>query len=536
MVINYSIKNIESGSIEFKVIEATYHALNGDLSSLGYVADHLFFENQSSLWTLLWIISSKDVSHLSDYFKQKKLFCLKLQRDFKRLLEKLFYYYTGNNVLFDFLYKHDIDKLLMMLLFQSSSHLSLIYESKDLSFIDKDLLEILESLCRDNYVPDLTKLIDILVPFLNDYISMDIDKPGNNGYLVQISCFYKRNFDFESNAESIYEAFNNSPDVLMNEDALLQMKEDFRFELSENHIQIDMGRFLRLLLKCQKKDRESIRKLIIICFYLCKNIPEAKALLKILFYLTKDDISQVLHVMPRLVMTLFGSKLIDLNKAMRTDLYNKLVNINNSNNFIKASISIMRFVLIMLNKNKLLPNINSQKQHIYEMMDFISENKDLFGNKIKLLNDREKQMEFILFILGLSKSHFQLIKDFGVRIGLVSERVEILFNILWKYRDVIFRNGVCNIPKLAQQLTSENITSAASFAAKAAKDEIRKAMNEGVNDFIAVIKRNSASLDKTIKDQVEKVSKLMPEKFNIAGKLKFFLFLFLFKIVNKIFR
>ena len=495
-----------------------------------------FFENQSSLWTLLWIISSKDVSHLHDYFSQKKLFCLKLQRDFKRFLEKLFSYHIGNNKLFDFLYKYDIDKLLMMLLIQSSSHLSLIYESKDLSFIDKDILEILESLCRDNYVPDLTKLLDIVVPYFNEIMMMNITKHENNGYLIQIYYFYKQNRDFEFYAKTIYEAFNNSPDILMNEDALLQMKEDYWFELSENYIQIDMERFLRLLLKCQKKDRESIRKLIIICFYLCKNIPEAKALLKILFYLTKDDISQVLHVMPRLVMTLFGSKLIYLMQEKRTDLYYKLVDINNSNNFINTSISIMRFVLIMLNKNKLLPDINSQKQHIYEMMDLISVNQYMFGNNIKLLNDREKQTEFILFILGLSKSHFQLIKDFGVRIGLVSERVEILFNILWKYRDTIFRNGVCNIPKLAQQLTSENITSAASFAAKAAKDEIRKAMNEGVSDFLAVIKRNSASLDKTIKDQVEKVSKLMPEKFNIAGKFKFFRFLFLFRIENKIFK
>ena len=197
--------------------------------------------------------------------------------------------------------------------------------------------------------------------------------------------------------------------------------------------------------------------------------------------------------------------------------YEKILNlINDSTLSVETSISIMKSVFIMLNKNKLCIPQDQQKQIIGDMINLLRESESIMEN-LTLLKDQNQLIDLILFIIGISKSHFHLIKDYGVSIGLVSERVEILFNLLWKYRDLIFRNGVCNIPKIAQLLSTENITSASSFAITAAKEEIRKAIKEGASDLISIVKKNASNLDKTIKEQVEKVSKLMPEKIEING-------------------
>ena len=107
--------------------------------------------------------------------------------------------------------------------------------------------------------------------------------------------FYSNNWPqfyfckLEYRSGKIYEILESLSDPLLDENALVQMKEDYEFSLLEDSITIDMAKFMRILLRWQQKDRESIRRLIVVCFYLWNKIPEAKALLKILFYLSKDD-------------------------------------------------------------------------------------------------------------------------------------------------------------------------------------------------------------------------------------------------------
>ena len=200
----------------------------------------------------------------------------------------------------------------MILLFESLAHLDVIYESKILNFIPSEILEELEHLWSENYIPDLTKLFDIILPFIHSEKGIPIVKSATDRYLLKINYFGTSDNKMEYRSGKIYEILESLSDPLLDENALVQMKEDYEFSLLEDSITIDMAKFMRILLRWQQKDRESIRRLIVVCFYLWNKIPEAKALLKILFYLSKDDILQVIHIIPRLIYVWLGSKLIDL--------------------------------------------------------------------------------------------------------------------------------------------------------------------------------------------------------------------------------
>ena len=138
---------------------------------------------------MLWAISSKNFEELNDLFNNNKLLSLKLQRDFRRLLEKLFTFWIGNNNFLKYLYVYDIDKVIMILLFESLAHLDVIYESKILNFIPSEILEELEHLWSENYIPDLTKLFDIILPFIHSEKGIPIVKSATDRYLLKINYF-----------------------------------------------------------------------------------------------------------------------------------------------------------------------------------------------------------------------------------------------------------------------------------------------------------------------------------------------------------
>ena len=183
-------------SNELQVIKALINALNGDLNSIGYIADHLFFENSSSLWSLLCMIASKRSLSITELFKGDKNLSLKLQRDFRRLLEKLFTTWFGDCKILTHLYSFDIDKIIMMLLLESPVNLKMIYNSKYLNFMKSEVFDFLDTLWSENYAPDLTMILDVMAPFINEkYGEGNMLQKSESGYILEIS-----NIKFSTNS------------------------------------------------------------------------------------------------------------------------------------------------------------------------------------------------------------------------------------------------------------------------------------------------------------------------------------------------
>ena len=187
-------------SNELQVIKALIKALNGDLNSIGYIADHLFFENSSSLWSLLCMIASKRSLSITELFKGDKYLSLKFQRDFRRLLEKLFTTCIGDCKILTHLYSFDIDKIIMMLLLESPENLSMIYDTKYLKFMKSEVFDFFETLWSENYAPDLTMLLDIFVPFIEEkYGQIDNLENSESGYKLKIDNIWFSVHSFLSN-------------------------------------------------------------------------------------------------------------------------------------------------------------------------------------------------------------------------------------------------------------------------------------------------------------------------------------------------
>ena len=98
---------------------------------------------------------------------------------------------------------------------------------------------------------------------------------------------------------------------------------------------------------------------------------------------------------------------------------------------------------------------------------------------------------------------------------------KIFFNIFWKYRDTIFRNGVLNIPKFSDSFLSDLMYSTIKPNVSNVKDEIKRAIRYGMNDVITLAKENVSDLSKAAKEQLKKVNKLAPKDLLIKSKINF---------------
>ena len=187
-----------------------------------------------------------------------------------------------------------------------------------------------------------------------------------------------------------------------------------------------------------KGEHTAIKDLIGILIFLLDNIPEAKSLINWALTLSSDNIKTILKVTPYLIRKVLLSKLNYKNDMPREDLEKLKEEVRNNELMLKPAAEWIKFVMIVFNKNKMLINFNDEREIIKSMWTTLSEFEDVSKSNNKWIKDIQKQADFILLILGLSKCQFEYIKPFASQIGLFNEKVEKLFDILLKYKDVIF--------------------------------------------------------------------------------------------------
>ena len=91
------------------------------------------------------------------------------------------------------------------------------------------------------------------------------------------------------------------------ESALKQMQADYDFELLDGSIKINASKLIKMMLRWAQKDTRAMRKLMVIIIYLFRDAPEATSLLKIISYLSKENIYGVLKIMPKVVQMMVPS-------------------------------------------------------------------------------------------------------------------------------------------------------------------------------------------------------------------------------------
>ena len=187
---------------------------------------------------------------------------------------------------------------------------------------------------------------------------------------------------------------------------------------------------------------------------------------------------------------------------------------------ISVASSILKSIVIMCYKNKYLFDVEYQEKIINNMLIEVR-NFDMTKGVQRYYGDIEKILDFIMFIIGLERSHFEMMRKFANHIGWFDDKVQDLYNIFWKHKDTIFRNGVLNIPEFSKQFKSELINSTINIKVSDIKDEIKKAINNEMKDVVTIAKENVSDLSKAAKEQLKKVNKLAPKDLLIKSKINF---------------
>ena len=499
-------------------------SLHGNISYFGYWADHILYENKSWIWTLLWNFNNEE-TEIQDYLNwEKRLFDLKALHDYWRFIEKIIVHSLGDDKILNFFYEFEIDKLIYHLLFGKIHDMNFINEEiKEITLINKETLDIIKALAVDNYIPDLSAIFQRLLLFSDNKNNIGSTTFDNTFPLI-VNNFKPSKLSLLSKADVEFIAAIKSDDIIISNNEFEYIKQEYQYVQREDGFSVDSFKFIKTILQAIHHDSGSMKKIIKMFIPLFRNIPEANAVIETIISLSKDKHQKILNTMPTLIRLILLSK-IDYQKG-EIDVGGAQFKITNT--LVEAAAGLIGWIVIMLYKNKCFFKMDFQRSRIVQMLIAIDKYEKEFNVETKLIKDVQKQADFILLILGISKFHLELMKNFANQVGCFDNKAYDLFKIFWKYKDVIFRNGVSNIPKFSKQLLSDAFRSAVNLEATEAKEEIKKALADGMKDVVSVAKENAANLSKAAKEQAKKVSKMMPDnltlKSNIIKKLYYIIY------------
>ena len=130
------------------------------MTSFGYLADNIFSENKSAIWTLFGILSQKHYLIPDFIIKEENIefYKLKILREVMRFYEKMFTFCLNQQEIIEIMYKYEIHIILFLCISQDFEMIKYFVDfNRYFKFIDQEILMTLYSLCSTrDYIPDLT--------------------------------------------------------------------------------------------------------------------------------------------------------------------------------------------------------------------------------------------------------------------------------------------------------------------------------------------------------------------------------------------
>ena len=241
-------------TIEYSVLKMFLSALNGNLNSIGYCSDHIFYENKSSIMTIMWSYPTKDAKMKAHVSRKSKKFDLKLTHDFKQFIVKIIRKSHNEHIL-DFIDEHELDKILFILLFGKSHNMKFFNENiKEISFVDKDILKLIKHLCTEKVIPDLSVLFDKIKH------SFNINQ-SDTTFMLKVDNFKPSAQSIISDNDNVFRNAVEHDEMLTKYDDSL-MKDEFNYEKTDEGFSVDGLKFIQIILQWVHKDLDSVHKVI----------------------------------------------------------------------------------------------------------------------------------------------------------------------------------------------------------------------------------------------------------------------------------
>ena len=502
-------------SVENDVISWALEALEGDMVCLGFVADNIYSENQSSIWTLFGVLSQNRYQ-ISDFVindDNEEVYKIKILREIMRFYEKIFRSTLNKPEIVNVMYEYELHILLFMCISQDFNMIKyFIPRENHYKFIDQDLLQTLSLLCSSkDYIPDMTIFFKKSKGLFDDQlkINSNIDE---SLFPIKIENFEIKNMTSIQSVKGIFSSISKYDiNSLIEETELVRLEEELKYEITNDGVIINAPDLFRILFKALKADEEAIKDLISLVSPLLRGIPGGVVIYNIICCLTKNDMMKIIHIMPNLVKIMMLAKL-NLNPNLSTqEIEEKIRNLNYSESLVDGVVAWISSLVMIINKNTSKIKLKEFQDIFEKMISSLVIYEREIGINSKFAKNVEKQAHFILLILGLCRGNFEMIATLAKEFGVFDEKVKELFSIFTKYKDIIFRNGVIGLPPLKKFLTEAQLKQGLNLAADQAKRALNDALKQGANMVADLAQVGATKMSKAAKAQMEKISRIVTQ-------------------------
>ena len=242
-------------SVEISVIKCLFSALKRDMNSFGYLADNIFSENKSAIWTLFGILSQKHYSTPDFNIKEENIefYKLKILREVMRFYEKMFTFCLNQQEIIEIMYKYEIHIILFLCISQDFEMIKYFVDfNRYFKFIDQEILMTLYSLCSTrDYIPDLTVFFTNSKETIEKKYKEKIEEYGS--FPLVIDNFRMPHIAALEKAKELFEPLMEfDENSIIEESKLKQFEQEYNYTILENGVKLSAPGAFKIIFRALK--------------------------------------------------------------------------------------------------------------------------------------------------------------------------------------------------------------------------------------------------------------------------------------------
>jgi len=281
--------------------------MDGDILSLGYICDHIFFDNKAWMCSFLTSISQKsNVFGVRDLdFKQidlKRIPNVYIKVIFKCLFDEVPYWDEFRKIFMDF----KLDKLLTSLIWKNNHDIIECINSENIyDFIDDGLLNTLRQLLSKNSsVSDMWKIVSNVLSKINKKSGKKLPKELDLEHMLLKIKNFKPKKKLNPEVEEIFRRIGLNTwqqQKIIPQERYASLQKKYRFWIWDDFITVGIPELFSLIVEVIGKQDSSFSDLTKILYPLFINLPGAMQILHIARLCHKKFDKHIIMSIPSLI-------------------------------------------------------------------------------------------------------------------------------------------------------------------------------------------------------------------------------------------
>lgn len=133
-------------------------------------------------------------------------------------------------------------------------------------------MNTIKSLCVDKCIPDLSTIFQKLLSFTGNNDKFDLDT-FEESFPLSIHNIKPNKISIFAKSDTEIKEAIHSNDLIIKDSDFEYIKEDFKYEQTDEGFKVDSLKFIKTVLQCVHHDLDSMKKIIKMMIPLFRNIP-----------------------------------------------------------------------------------------------------------------------------------------------------------------------------------------------------------------------------------------------------------------------